>query len=139
MDVASRISNRMQLTTDGHKVYPDAVEDAFGSEIDHAMLVKIYGASNDNPESPYSPATCIGWVPHLHQAFPHLQKPDRKTVFNRFDNVRLLRNRIAHQEKIVTRNLAKDYWEIIETLGWICPTTASWVLATATFPREYSK
>jgi IS1 family transposase len=59
-DVASRISNRIQLTTDGHRVYADAVEDTFGSEIDYAMLVKIYGASNDNPESRYSPATCIG-------------------------------------------------------------------------------
>ena len=59
-DVASRISNRIQLTTDGHRVYAKAVENAFGSEIDYAMLVKIYGASNDNPESRYSPATCIG-------------------------------------------------------------------------------
>jgi IS1 family transposase len=59
-DVASRVSNRIQLTTDGHRVYAEAVEDAFGSEIDYAMLVKIYGASNDNPESRYSPATCIG-------------------------------------------------------------------------------
>jgi IS1 family transposase len=59
-DVASRVSNRIQLTTDGHRVYAEAVEDAFGSEIDYAMLVKIYGASGDNPESRYSPATCIG-------------------------------------------------------------------------------
>jgi IS1 family transposase len=59
-DVASRISNRIQLTTDGHRVYADAVENAFGSEIDYAMLVKLYGASGDNPESRYSPATCIG-------------------------------------------------------------------------------
>src|ERR1700730_2618958 len=58
-DVASRISNRIQLTTDGHRVYADAVENAFGSEIDYAMLVKLYGASNDG-ESRYSPATCIG-------------------------------------------------------------------------------
>jgi len=58
-DVASRISNRIQLTTDGHRVYAAAVEDAFGSEIDYAMLVKIYGASSDT-ESRYSPATCIG-------------------------------------------------------------------------------
>lgn len=50
-DVASRISNRMQLTTDGHKVYGDAVEESFGIDIDYAMLVKIYDASNDNPES----------------------------------------------------------------------------------------
>jgi len=59
-DVALRIVNRIQLTTDGHRVYAEAVEDAFGSEIDYAMLVKLYGASNDNPESRYSPATCIG-------------------------------------------------------------------------------
>jgi hypothetical protein len=50
-DVASRVSNRIQLTTDGHRVYADAVEDAFGADIDYAMLVKIYRASNDNPES----------------------------------------------------------------------------------------
>jgi hypothetical protein len=59
-DVASRPRNRIQLTTDGHRVYADAVEDAFGADIDYAMLVKIYGASNDSPESRYSPATCIG-------------------------------------------------------------------------------
>lgn len=59
-DVASRVSNRIQLTTDGHRVYADAVEDAFGADIDYAMLIKLYGASNDNPESRYSPATCIG-------------------------------------------------------------------------------
>ena len=59
-DVASRLANRIQLTTDGHRVYADAVESAFGSEIDYAMLVKLYGASSDSPESRYSPATCIG-------------------------------------------------------------------------------
>ena len=59
-DVASRINSWIQLTTDGHRVYADAVEDAFGANIDYAMLVKIYGASNENPESRYSPATCIG-------------------------------------------------------------------------------
>jgi IS1 family transposase len=60
-DVASRINNRIQLTTDGHRVYADAVENAFGSEIDYAMLVKLYGAPSDrNSEARYSPATCIG-------------------------------------------------------------------------------
>ena len=59
-DVASRVSTRIQLTTDGHRVYADAVEDAFGAEIDYAMLVKLYGSSGDNPEARYSPATCIG-------------------------------------------------------------------------------
>jgi IS1 family transposase len=61
-DLASRLANRVQLTTDGHRVYLNAVEDAFGSEIDYAMLVKIYGhdAADD---SRYSPAECIDCKP----------------------------------------------------------------------------
>ncbi|MES2660210.1 MAG: IS1 family transposase [Verrucomicrobiota bacterium] len=60
-DLASRLANRVQLTTDGHKAYVAAVEDAFGSEIDYAMLVKLYGGdSTAGPEKRYSPAECTG-------------------------------------------------------------------------------
>jgi len=58
-DCASRISGRVQITTDGHKAYLDAVEDAFGSEVDYAQLHKIYGASEE-PDTRYSPPQCIG-------------------------------------------------------------------------------
>ena len=58
-DVASRLANRVQLTTDGLRAYLDAVEDAFGSAIDYAMLVKIYGET-PHPAGRYSPAECIG-------------------------------------------------------------------------------
>jgi len=57
-DLASRLANRVQLTTDGHKPYLEAVEAAFGSQIDYAMLVKIYGKPQE--EIRYSPAECIG-------------------------------------------------------------------------------
>jgi len=57
-DLASRLVNRIQLTTDGLRVYLDAVEGAFGSEIDYAMLVKIYGADASD-DTKYSPAECI--------------------------------------------------------------------------------
>lgn len=58
-DLASRITTRVQLTTDGHKAYLSAVEDAFGSDIDYSMLVKIYG--NEKPgEARYSPGVCTG-------------------------------------------------------------------------------
>lgn len=58
-DLALRLSNRVQLTTDGHRVYVQAVEEAFGNDIDYAMLVKLYGT--DFPEeSRYSPSDCIG-------------------------------------------------------------------------------
>jgi IS1 family transposase len=60
-DLAGRLSNRVQLTTDGHRAYLSAVESAFGSEIDHAMLVKMYGNdSSKESETRYSPAECIG-------------------------------------------------------------------------------
>ena len=59
-DLAGRLANRVQLTTDGHRVYLDAVESAFGSDIDYAMLVKLYGADREESEARYSPAECIG-------------------------------------------------------------------------------
>jgi IS1 family transposase len=59
-DLKSRLANRVQLTTDGHRAYLMAVEDAFGCEIDFAMLQKIYGAPQDSPETRYSPAVCMG-------------------------------------------------------------------------------
>jgi IS1 family transposase len=58
-DCASRINGRVQVTTDGHKAYLEAVEGAFGMDCDYAQLQKIYGASEDT-EKRYSPATCIG-------------------------------------------------------------------------------
>jgi IS1 family transposase len=57
-DLSSRIANRFQLTTDGHHVYLNAVEDTFGSEIDYAMLVKVYGAAPET-ETRYSPGRII--------------------------------------------------------------------------------
>ena len=58
-DLASRLANRIQLTTDGHRVYLQAVEDAFGSQIDYAMLVKMYGNDAES-ETRYSPAEWVG-------------------------------------------------------------------------------
>jgi hypothetical protein len=58
-DLRSRLANRVQLTTDGHKAYLEAVESAFGADIDYAMLVKLYGESPE-AEKRYSPAECIG-------------------------------------------------------------------------------
>jgi IS1 family transposase len=63
-DLKGRLANRVQLTTDGHKAYLEAVEDAFGAEIDYAMLNKIYGTAigpdQKHAEIRYSPAQCMG-------------------------------------------------------------------------------
>ena len=58
-DLASRMANRIQLTSDGFKPYLEAVEGAFGADIDYAMLVKLYGESAES-EKQYSPANCVG-------------------------------------------------------------------------------
>ena len=59
-DLAARLATRVQLTSDGHKAYLQAVEGAFGCDVDYAMLNKIYGASSDSAKGRYSPAECIG-------------------------------------------------------------------------------
>ncbi|MGB3272099.1 MAG: helix-turn-helix domain-containing protein [Xanthobacteraceae bacterium] len=59
-DLSRRLVNRVQLTSDGHKAYLEAVEGAFGGDIDYAMLVKIYGTSPDSAKGRYSPAECTG-------------------------------------------------------------------------------
>jgi len=60
LDIASRVSTRIQLTTDAHKPYLEAVEGAFGMDIDYAMLHKIYGVPTEEEIRRYSPARCIG-------------------------------------------------------------------------------
>jgi IS1 family transposase len=58
-DVGSRLASRVQLTTDGHKAYLDAVEGTFGAGVDYAQLVKLYGEA-PGPACRYSPAECTG-------------------------------------------------------------------------------
>jgi IS1 family transposase len=59
-DLASRLTNRVQLTTDGHKAYLEAVEGAFGCDVDYAILNKIYGTVPEAAKGRYSPAVCLG-------------------------------------------------------------------------------
>ena len=69
-DLASRLSNRVQLTSDGHRPYLEAVEGAFGGNVDdYAMLVKLYGPSLEG-EKRYSPAECIGCHKHRVEGDP---------------------------------------------------------------------
>src|SRR5258708_7007597 len=73
-DLAGRLANRVQLTTDGHRIYLQAVEGAFGKDIDYAMLIKPYGEDRQT-EARYSPAECIGC---REQAI--ISRPDPKHI-----------------------------------------------------------
>jgi IS1 family transposase len=61
-DLRGRLANRVRLTRDGHKAYLQAVEEAFGADVDYGMLVKLYGEPSHSPEASrrYSPTDCIG-------------------------------------------------------------------------------
>ena len=61
-DLRSRLVNRVQLTTDGHKAYLEAVEGAFGADVDYAQLIKLYGepTGQKGHERKYSPSECTG-------------------------------------------------------------------------------
>ncbi|MEA2559525.1 MAG: hypothetical protein QOH06_1029 [Acidobacteriota bacterium] len=74
-DLAGRLVNRVQVTTDGLKAYVSAVEEAFGGDVDFAQLHKIYAAAPNGPETRYSPAVCTGAEKRVVTG-----NPDRKHV-----------------------------------------------------------
>ena len=71
-DLRARLANRVQLTTDGHKAYLEAVEGAFGGDVDYAMLIKLYGDATGakGHERKYSPAECTGARKELISGYP---------------------------------------------------------------------
>ena len=105
-DLASRLAHRVQLTTDGHKPYLRAVEGAFGSEIDYAVLEKIYaGASQEGITTRYSPAQCCGTRTHRIAGNPDSEYistsfAERMNLQIRMDTRRFTRSTNAHSKKV---------------------------------------
>jgi IS1 family transposase/lambda repressor-like predicted transcriptional regulator len=108
-DLRGRLANRVQLTTDGHKAYLQAVEEAFGADIDYAMLVKLYGAgpatTDDAAGRRYSPAECVGTRKEKITGNPdpkHISTSyvERSNLSIRMHNRRFTRLTNAHSKKL---------------------------------------
>jgi IS1 family transposase len=78
-DLRNRLANRVQLTSDGHRAYLEAVEDAFGMDVDYAQLVKLYGSTSIEDQRRYSPVECLGAIPT-----PITGTPDPKHISTSF-------------------------------------------------------
>lgn len=105
-DVASRLAHRVQLTTDGHRPYLEAVDGAFGSEIDYAMLEKIYtNPPQEGATTRYSPAQCCGTKTHRIMGNPdstHISTSyaERLNLQIRMGMRRFTRLTNAHSKKV---------------------------------------
>ena len=116
-DLRSRLSNRVQLTTDGHKAYLEAVEGAFGGDVDYAVLHKVYGASPDSAKGKYSPAECIGTQKHRMEGEPDLKHVstsfvERSNLTMRMHNRRFTRLTNAFSKKFESHVHMVAIWTV---------------------------
>ena len=116
-DLRSRLANRVQLTTDGHKAYLQAVEGAFGDDVDYAILHKVYGNSPESAKGKYSPAECTGTQKHRITGEPDMKHVstsyiERNNLTMRMHNRRFTRLTNAFSKKFESHVHMVAIWSV---------------------------
>lgn len=104
-DLASRLAHRVQLTTDGHRAYFTAVEETFGSAVDYAMLVKLYGEPRAQTGR-YSPGEIVGIEKHIITG-----NPDESKISTSFVEASNLTMRMRNRRMTRLTNGYSKKWE----------------------------
>ena len=114
-DLAGRVTDRVQITTDGFASYLRAVEGAFGADADYAMLEKVYGADKlgSSPERKYSPAECIGANKKLISGNPDMKHVSTSYVERSNLSIRMQNRRFTR----LTNAFSKKFTSHVHALG----------------------
>ena len=119
-DEAGQISNaRKRLLDSGKHVTPDQV-----------VATLSFGFWVALTSSPYERSL---WIDkEVYKAFPNRPRLARAVAYPRLNDLRILRNRVAHHEPVFRRNIRQDLANILDSIAWICLDTAAWIFKTST-------